>query len=252
MRVLLTNDDGIHAPGLEILEEIAAGLSDDVWIVAPEYEQSGASRSLSLTEPLRMRELSPKRFAVQGTPTDCVIMALRHVMEVPPDLVLSGVNRGQNVADDVQYSGTIAGAQEGTLLGIPSMALSQSYGWGSRSKLHWECAAQHGTDTVKHIYDHGIPPGAVINVNFPDCPPDQVQGLEVTRQGKRDQNLLYIDERQDGRGFPYYWLAFDRKDSDPRDGTDLRALIENRISVTPLLQNLTDNDALKQLSDLTG
>ena len=141
MRILITNDDGIHAPGLEVCEEIARALSDDVWIVAPETDQSGVSHSLSLNDPLRLREVAPKHFAVKGTPTDCVIMGVRHIMkDNPPDLVLSGVNRGQNVAEDVTYSGTIAGAMEGTTLGVPSFALSQGYGLETRQNPHWDTA----------------------------------------------------------------------------------------------------------------
>src|SRR5215469_4215337 len=130
LRILVTNDDGIHAPGLAVAEKIARALSDDVWVVAPETEQSGASHSLTLTQPLRLRQIDAKRYAVTGTPTDCVMMAVAHVMEKsPPNLVLSGVNRGSNIADDVTYSGTIAGAMEGTALGIASVALSQAYGF---------------------------------------------------------------------------------------------------------------------------
>src|ERR1700736_705415 len=145
MRILLTNDDGIFAPGLDVLEKIARVLSDDVWVVAPETDQSGVSHSLSLNDPLRLREIDARRFAVKGTPTDCVIMGVRHIVEDgAPDLVLSGVNRGQNVAEDVTYSGTIAGAIEGTILGIPSIALSQAYGLETRQSPHWETALRHG------------------------------------------------------------------------------------------------------------
>ena len=149
MRILITNDDGIHAPGLEVCEQIARALSDDVWIVAPETDQSGVSHSLSLNDPLRLREVAPKHFAVKGTPTDCVIMGVRHIMkDNPPDLVLSGVNRGQNVAEDVTYSGTIAGAMEGTTLGVPSFALSQGYGLETRAEpaLGHRAAARAGGD----------------------------------------------------------------------------------------------------------
>ena len=129
MRILVTNDDGIHAPGLKVCEEIAHKLSDEVWVVAPEHDQSGVSHSLSLNDPLRLRSVGERKYAVKGTPTDCVIMGVRHIMkDNPPDLILSGVNRGQNVAEDVTYSGTIAGAMEGTTLGVPSFALSQAYG----------------------------------------------------------------------------------------------------------------------------
>src|SRR6202049_2472510 len=147
MRILVTNDDGIHAPGLEICEQIAHALSDDVWVVAPEYDQSGVSHSLSLNDPLRLREIGERRFAWKGTPTDCVIMGVRNLLgEKRADLVLSGVNRGRNAAEDVTYSGTVAGAMEGAVLGIPSFALSQAYGPASRDKPRWETAKHHAPD----------------------------------------------------------------------------------------------------------
>src|SRR5918911_3846667 len=151
MRILVTNDDGIHAPGLGVLERIAATLSDDVWIVAPETDQSGVSHSLSLNDPLRLREIGERHYAVKGTPTDCVIMGVRHILEAPPDLILSGVNRGQNVAEDVSYSGTVAGAIEGTVLGVASLALSQAYGPQTRAKPHWETALQYGPDVIRRV-----------------------------------------------------------------------------------------------------
>src|SRR5881394_2635811 len=169
MRILCTNDDGIHAPGLKIVEEIARALSDDVWIVAPELDQSGVSHSLSLNDPLRLREVGPRHFAVRGTPTDCVIMGARHILgDKMPDLVLSGVNRGRNVAEDVVYSGTIAGALEGTILGIPSFALSQEFGIDTRHKLPWDTALRYGPDIVRKIVANGVPPDTVININFPN------------------------------------------------------------------------------------
>jgi 5'-nucleotidase len=242
MRILITNDDGVHAPGLTVCEEIARALSDDVWIVAPETDQSGVSHSLSLNDPLRLREIAPKHFAVKGTPTDCVIMAIRHIMaDNPPDLLLSGVNRGQNVAEDVTYSGTIAGAMEGTTLGVQSFALSQGYGIETRQNPHWDTAIAHGPDVIRKVMTEGIPPGVLVNVNFPDCAPDAVNGIAITSQGKRDQDLLRIEARHDGRGNPYYWLAFARKERPkPRDGTDLSAMLSKRISVTPLRLDLTD------------
>src|SRR3712207_2589224 len=154
MRILCTNDDGIHAPGLKTLEAIARALSDDVWVVAPETDQSGVSHSLSLNDPLRLREISERHFAVKGTPTDCVIMGIRQLMrENRPDLVLSGVNRGQNVAEDVSYSGTVAGAIEGTILGVPSIALSQAYGPGGRTAVKWACAERHGPRVIRRILE---------------------------------------------------------------------------------------------------
>src|SRR5436853_3919068 len=177
MRILCTNDDGIHAPGLKVVEEIARALSDDVWVVAPETDQSAVSHSLSLNDPLRLREIGPRHFAVRGTPTDCVIMGIRHIMaDNPPGLVLSGVNRGQNVAEDVTYSGTIAGAMEGTTLGVPSFALSQGYGLETRGNPHWETALHHGPKVIRKVLKEGIPQGVLVNLNFPDCPPDAVKG----------------------------------------------------------------------------
>src|SRR6187551_3037719 len=228
MRILCTNDDGIHAPGLKIVEEIARALSDDVWIVAPETDQSGVSHSLSLNDPLRLRELTPKHFAVKGTPTDCVIMGVRHIMvDNPPDLILSGVNRGQNVAEDVTYSGTVAGAMEGTTLGIPSFALSQAFGAATRTAPLWETSVQYAPNLIRRVLKLGMPKDVLVNINFPDCLPDEVVGVAVTAQGKRDQELLRIEPRHDGRGNPYFWVAFERQTAaEARPGTDMRALAE--------------------------
>lgn len=245
-RILVTNDDGIYAPGLKVLEHIAHSLTDDVWVVAPESEQSGASHSLSLSHPIRLRELDGRHFAVLGTPADCVLMAVRKLMPEPPDLVLSGVNGGQNMADDVTYSGTIAAAMEGTAIGLKSMALSQAYGINGRSP-RWDVPERHGPALVRRLYGLDLGPGVLLNVNFPDCAPDEVAGVEVTRQGKRDQNLLRVDERVDTRGRPYFWLGFVREHSNPAAGTDLRAIYERRISVTPLHMNLTQIEALEAL-----
>ena len=252
MRILVTNDDGIHARGLEICEQIARELSDDVWVVAPEVDNSGVSHSLSLNDPLRLREIDDRHFAVKGTPTDCVIMAVRHICsDKAPGLVLSGVNRGSNVAEDVGYSGTVAGAMEGTVLGIASIALSQAYGPGGRDRPHWETARQHAVAVIRRILAAGIPRNVLVNINFPDCAPDAVQGVAVSSQGKRDQEMLRIDARFDGRGNPYYWLAFARKGRPTAvNGTDLSALFSNQISVTPLRLDMTDEPFMTRLADL--
>ena len=245
MRILLTNDDGINAQGLAVLEEIAATLSDDVYVVAPESDQSGVAHSLSLNDPLRLRKISARRFAVKGTPTDCVIMGIRSIlMDHKPDLVLSGVNRGQNVAEDVTYSGTIAGAMEGTILGVPSIALSQGYGAAGRGAAHWACARTHGPGVITRLLAEGIPPNILVNVNFPDCAPQDVAGTAVTVQGRRDSELLRLDERLDGRGIPYYWITFMRGKREPGVGTDLEAMASRKISVTPLRLDLTDEPTL--------
>jgi len=242
MLILITNDDGIHAPGLAVLERIAATLSDDVLVVAPEYDQSGVAHSLSLNDPLRLRKISERRFAVKGTPTDCVIMALRSILQGrKPDLVLSGVNRGQNVADDVTYSGTIAAAIEGTMLGIPSIALSQCYGESGHEYIDWSAAEIHAPRVINALFAEGIDRDVLINVNFPGCPAQEVAGVSVTVQGRRDLQIVRIEPRTDGRGNPYYWIAFDRDVAEPRPGTDLDALAKKRISVTPLKLDMTDD-----------
>lgn len=249
MRILVTNDDGIHAPGLDACARIAAALSDDVWVVAPEFDQSGVAHSLSLSDPLRLRQVAPQRFAVKGTPTDCVIMAVRHLLaDRPPDLVLSGVNRGQNIAEDVSYSGTVAGAIEGTILGIPSIALSQAFGLKTRENPSYGTAEAHAPKVIRTLLKEGIPAGIVMNVNFPDRPADEVTGIAATAQGKRDQKLMRIDERRDGRGNPYYWIAFERRVFDTVPGSDLRALDEGRISVTPLRIDQTDEPWMTRLA----
>ena len=250
MRILVTNDDGIHAPGLAVAERIAAALSAILWIVAPETDQSGVSHSLSLNDPLRLREIEARRFAIKGTPTDCVTAACG-TMEVRPDLVLSGVNRGQNVAEDVTYSGTVAGAMEGTILGVPSIALSQAYGPGGRNAIRWQCAETHAPAVVRKILDEGIPASILVNVNFPDCDPAEVRGIAVTAQ-RRTQELLRIDERVDGRGNPYFWVAFAKGKSIPANGTDLWALADWRISVTPLRLDLTDEPTLTKYAAAFG
>jgi 5'-nucleotidase len=249
MRILVTNDDGIHAPGLRSAERIARQLSDDVWIVAPETDQSGVSHSLSLNDPLRLREVGENQYAVKGTPTDCVIMAVKHLMAgEPPDLVLSGVNKGQNVAEDVTYSGTIAGAIEGTILGVRSIALSQAYGPETRHAVPFETAEAHAPSVIRTILEEGLAKGTLVNINFPNRKPADVKGIKVTAQGRRDQEILTIDPRHDGRGNPYFWIAFSRKPQRLELGTDIWALSEGCISVTPLEINLTDEPTMTRLA----
>ena len=184
MRILVTNDDGIHAEGLDVCEKIARELSDDVWVIAPEYDQSGVAHSLSLNDPLRLRQVAERRFAVRGTPTDCVIMGARHLLDGKgPDLLLSGVNRGRNAGEDVIYSGTVAGAVEGTVIGVPSLALSQAYAGRSGREPYWETSLRYGPDIIRRVVAEGIPRDVLINVNFPDCPPDEVKRIAVTDAG---------------------------------------------------------------------
>ena len=252
MRILITNDDGIHAKGLEILKAIALGLSPDVWTVAPETNQSGTSHSMTLHTPLRLRTADERTFAVAGTPTDCVIMAVRHLLkDQPPDLILSGVNHGSNLADDITYSGTVAAAMEGTILGIRSIALSLMMGFedGERRAL-WDTTLAHAPSLIARLIDGPWQAGTLINVNFPDVAPDDVAGIAVTTQGVRDAALLNIDSRSDPWGTPYFWFGFERRESTLMPGTDLAAVAEKKISVTPLSLDLTDHNRLAALKKM--
>ena len=245
-RILIVNDDGVGAPGIKILEKVAKSLSDDVWIVAPELEQSGAGHSLTLTSPLRLRKISPRKFSVQGTPTDCVMLAVNKVFNnEKPDLILSGINRGANMGEDVTYSGTIAACMEGTLLGIPSIAMSQSY--FHRKAFHWATAEHYAGDIIRKLVKVGWPDDVLMNVNFPDLPPAQVKGVEIVPQGKRDYSNLEIVERVDAREQTYYWIGFRPVQGKPKRNSDLGATENGYISITPLHLNLTETRTLKSL-----
>jgi 5'-nucleotidase len=245
MRILLTNDDGINAPGLVTLEAIAREISDDIWIVAPSEEQSGAGHSLTLTRPLRIREHGARRFSVTGTPTDSVMLALGKVMDAPPDLILSGVNRGANLAEDVTYSGTVAAAMEGTLAGIRSMALSQAYAReGVGDDVSFEAAAQWGAKVVRSLIDVDVPANTLLNINFPAVAASEVKGIRTTSQGFRDYSRLRIVTNRDPRGYDYHWFALGGAKETPAHATDLEAITEGYVSVTPLSLDLTATGAL--------
>lgn len=253
MRILLTNDDGIDAEGLTCLENIARTLSDDVWVVAPAVEQSGKGRGLTLTEPLRVNKLGDKRYSVTGTPTDCVILAVNDLMSEKPDLVLSGVNRGHNVGEDVSYSGTVAGALQGMAFGIRSIALSQSLErFHDEAIAHWETAEAFAPGIIQKLLDQKWPDGVVMNVNFPKLPIELVKEVEITRQGFRDIGELHAIRRDDLRGRPYYWMAFRGTPHEHPAGTDLRAMEEGRISVTPLHIDLTHMPMINDLKKVLG
>ena len=244
-RILVTNDDGIGSPGIKLLEEIAHDLSPDVWVVAPEQEQSAASHSLTTRRPLRMAELAPRRYAVDGTPTDCVMLAVKHLLrQRRPDLVLSGINAGGNVGEDLTYSGTVAAAMEATLLDIPAIALSQHYLDGE--PIPWEAAARFAPDVIRRLTQLPWPEHTLMNINFPASAAAGVCGIAVTSQGKRAiaDNLT---ERFDPRGRPYYWIGPVREDGVAEPGTDLAAINESQVSVTPIYLNLTNIPVLASL-----
>ncbi|HEY6870972.1 MAG TPA: 5'/3'-nucleotidase SurE [Novosphingobium sp.] len=248
MRILLTNDDGINAPGLNVLERIARQLSDDVWICAPAEEQSGAGHSLTLTRPVRLRKHAERRFSVSGTPTDSVTMALRKVLPGAPDLILSGVNRGANLGDDVTYSGTVAAAMEGTLAGIRSIALSQVYAKeGVGNNVRFDAAEEWGARAIRPLLETDFAPRTLINVNFPPLPADGVKGVRVARQGFHDYGRGTVVESVDPRGFPYFWFGLHGIEHTPGHETDLEAIADGYVSVTPLQLDLTHEASLAAL-----
>lgn len=251
MRILITNDDGIHAPGFAVLERIAAALSDDIWAVAPSEEQSGAGHSLTLSRPVRLRRLGDKRFAVSGTPTDAVMLALAHVMkDHRPDLILSGVNRGANLAEDVTYSGTVSAAMEGALAGVRSIALSQAYDReGMGDTVPFAAAEAWAARALEPLLEQPFAPRTLVNINFPALAPEAVRGIRVCRQGFHDYGRLRIDQRVDPRGYPYFWFGLAPIVPSPGHVTDLEVVADGYVSITPLALDLTDEHGLAPLAD---
>lgn len=239
MRILITNDDGINAEGLKVLEKIARKLSDDIWIIAPERNQSGAGHSLTLSDPIRARKIDEKKFAVTGTPTDCVVFACRHLMlGKNPDLVLSGINHGDNLAENVTYSGTVAAAMEASLFSIPSIAMSLVIDNESENH-HWDVAEHYAPDIIKKIISCKIPENVFMNVNFPKLNIDEVLGAKITRQGKHEISGDLI-ERKDPRNQSYFWVGPLKTPQNVTPDTDLGAITDGYISITPLRTDLTD------------
>ncbi|HEU5047670.1 MAG TPA: 5'/3'-nucleotidase SurE [Rickettsiales bacterium] len=248
--ILITNDDGIQAPGLKVLEKIAAQLSDDIWVVAPEVEQSGAGHSLTINSPMRYRKVSARRFAVSGTPTDCVLMATCEIIPEKVDLVLSGVNRSKNIGEDVTHSGTVAGALEGTLCGIRSIALSQSMDFMSPdAKVHWKTAEEHGPKLIRKLLTQEWEPDTLFNVNFPDCASEKVKGIKCVAHGKRHVPKQ-LTKNIDPKGRPYFWLNWPEEGADPRrPDCDIEWLRQDYITVTPICLDMTNYNLLKRLKN---
>ena len=253
MRILLTNDDGVAAEGFAVLRRIAERLSDDIWTCAPEVEQSGAGRGITLSDPLRVRRISERDWAVSGTPTDCVLLAINDLMPNKPDLVLSGVNRGQNIGEDVTFSGTVAGALQGTALGVPSVALSQAmYVFHDERRAMFETAEAYAPGILHQLIETGWASNVTLNLNFPDLAPGDVKEVEVTTQGIRDLVHMHAERRTDLRGRDYYWMGFKGVRSAPPEGTDLAAIGGGRISITPLHIDLTHRETVHKLKAAMG
>lgn len=250
MKILLTNDDGIRAPGLAVLEEIARQFSDDIWICAPDEEQSGMGHALTLTRPVRLRRHDERRFSVTGTPTDAVTLGLRKVIDGTPDVILSGVNRGANLADDITYSGTVSAAIEGALAGVRSIALSQVYAReGVGEAASFAAARAWGAKVLKPLLDTPLPRRTLVNVNFPPVASDKVKGIRATRQGFHDYSRGTVVEGRDPRGFQYYWFGLEAIEHTLDHGTDLEAIDEGYVSVTPLHLDLTHHASLGTLGE---
>ena len=247
-RVLISNDDGVNAPGIKVLERALKRIAGEVWVVAPETEQSAASHSLTLRMPLRIRKINARKFAINGTPTDAVMLGVQHVMnKCRPDLVVSGVNRGGNLGEDVTYSGTVAAAMEGTLLGIPSVAFSLAASDGA--KAHWATAEVYVEKVLKYLAGVSFPQGVLVNVNIPDCPADEVTGIESTRQGRRKIGCELLQGR-DPKGKPYFWIGAQRDEDVSRPGTDLEAVARNAVSVAPISMDLHHAGMAKRLKEV--
>lgn len=258
MRILITNDDGINAPGLQVLTAIAeevAGPDGEVWTVAPAFEQSGVGHCISYTHPTMIAELAPRRFAAEGSPADCVIAGLYHVLkDTPPDLILSGVNRGNNAAENTLYSGTIGACIEGALQGVRSIALSQFYGpENTHLDNPFEAAAVHGAATVRALLaeslwdDQDYIP--FYNVNFPPIPADAVKGMQATTQGFRLNTRFRAEAQTSPTGRQFLWVRGGPQHEPTGPGTDAAANLDGYISVTPMRADLTDYDMVSKLKD---
>ncbi len=254
MRILLTNDDGVHAPGLKVLESIARQFSDDIWIVAPAEENSGAGHSLTLTKPVRIREHGEKHYSVAGTPTDSVMLALGVIMkDAKPDLILSGVNRGANLGDDVTYSGTVSAAMEGALAGVRSIAMSQVYSKeGMADAVPFSAAEAWGAKVLGPLLDMPFTLRTLININFPAVLPEDVKGIKVARQGFHDYSRGSIVKGTDPRGYDYYWFGLHGVVHTSGHDTDLEVVDDGYISVTPLQLDLTHHESLAALHTAYG
>jgi 5'-nucleotidase len=249
VRILITNDDGITAPGLRIAETIAAdiaGPEGEVWVVAPDFERSGVSHAISYTSPIRMTRLEERRYSVDGFPADCVLVGLQVLMkETPPDLVLAGVNRGHNVAEDVVYSGTAGAAMEGGLNGIPSVAMSQFYSSGpERPEDLWDPSREWGLRAIRAVMEMPFAHRSFYSVNFPAVRPEKVRGITVCPQGLRAEATFEIIPYRAPNGRDFLFTRHNTANTSAEPGTDARLCLEGWITVTPLRPQLTAEDLI--------
>ena len=246
-RVMLTNDDGIDAPGMQVMEEIAAQIAGEVWVVAPEHDQSGQSHAISLHHALRISQRGERRFGITGTPGDCAAMGLCHILkDAPPQLVLSGVNRGLNLGLETVFSGTVGGAMTAMMLGVPALALSQAF--TKKDAVPWDTARTLGAETIRRLLAMGWEKTAVLNINFPPLPADRAGPLTLARQGEGAVSGMIVETRLDPRGMEYHWLNFKRGDIPQGPESDYSALRAGRVVITPLRYDRTDDEAYAALA----
>ncbi|UAL29944.1 5'/3'-nucleotidase SurE [Nocardioides rotundus] len=248
-RVLLVNDDGIQAEGLGLLERQVRELTDDVWVVAPQQENSGGGHSVSLDKPLRARQIEDRRYSVSGTPADCVLLAYWELMDRPPDLVFSGINHGENLGEDMTYSGTMGAAMEAAILGVPAVAFSQKRVLGQ--KPDFTSSEVAGPPLLKQLIDLEWAPGQIVNVNYPAQLADDGRP-HVTHLGQRKLGTFTPMGGVDGRNIPYYWVKVRYDPGEPKPGTDLHAVADGRVTVTALSMDLTAPRLNEQLRDHLG
>jgi 5'-nucleotidase len=249
LRVLIVNDDGIDAPGIVLLEEIVRQFTDDIWVVAPDEERSGAGHSLSMTNPIRVRQRDERHFAIKGTPTDCALLGVYELIkDRRPDVLLSGINRGPNLAEDITYSGTASAAIEGAMLGIPSVALSQVIAY--KSEIHWATSRTYAPLVIERLLGMTWRPGIFVNVNFPDCPPSKVTGIRVTNQGLRPPGTFKPVPRVDERHVPYYWIKVAYPHGGEQTGNDLQAAADHAVSISPLHLDMTSYELMPDMAKL--
>ncbi len=243
--ILVSNDDGVEAPGIKALAAELRKIGS-VTVVAPNRERSAASHSLTVDVPLRANEIATGVVSVVGTPTDCVLLAIKNLLAEPPDVVVSGINRGPNVGDDVTYSGTVAAAMEATILGVPAIAVSLDH--GESGNYDYACAARIARELTLLVLENGLPSGTLLNVNVPNVPEREILGIEVARQGKQTYEDSIVP-KSDPRGRKYYWIGGYASVHDGQADTDIAAVKAGRVSVTPVHLDLTDYDAMESIGD---
>ncbi len=240
MLILVSNDDGIYSKGIKALAQ-ALKKDAEVFVVAPDREKSAASHSLTLHRPLRVTKMSPRTYAVDGTPTDCITIGIYEILRRKPDLIISGINKGGNLGDDVHYSGTVSAALEGAIAGVPSIAISLV----ARDRYHFTAAANFATRMAKKVHSEGLPKGMILNVNVPNLPENQIKGFQWTKLGKRNYGDIIV-EKMDPRGRAYFWIGGDEMGFVDIKNSDCNAILEGQISITPLQIDMTGHASLKK------